>query len=61
MITEKYRNLEKKIIPICSHCMKVRDTKGLWRMFNQKFSKNTKIDFSHSVCPECRAKFYKGM
>jgi hypothetical protein len=59
MIDKRKKKIERKIIPICSHCKKIRDDLGLWKSFNQKFSKDNSIDFSHSICPECREKFYK--
>ncbi|NOR44464.1 MAG: hypothetical protein GQ534_02670 [Candidatus Delongbacteria bacterium] len=52
---------KKIIIPICSYCDKIRDKNGVWRKVNDQIYKFKKVALSHSVCPECREKYYKGM
>jgi len=52
---------EKKIVPICSYCQKIRDQKGIWQIADKSISQEKEISLSHSICPECRKKFYKGM
>jgi len=49
----------KKLIPICSHCKKIRDEKGLWEQVEVYFQKYTNSRFSHGICRECIEKFYK--
>ncbi|MBN2789887.1 MAG: response regulator [Candidatus Delongbacteria bacterium] len=49
----------KRIISICCHCQKIRNQKGLWELFDKKYSDDIKVEFSHSVCPECLEKHYK--
>ena len=41
------------ILPICSHCKKVRDDKNYWQQVESYISTHTKAQFSHSICPEC--------
>jgi len=54
-------HIEKKIIPICSNCKKIRNEKGSWVTVDKNIYQDTGIDLSHSICPECRKKLYKGM
>ena len=46
------------LIPICSHCKKVRDDKGYWNQIEAYISQRTEAQFSHSICPECAEKYY---
>ena len=48
----------KDIIPICCNCKKVRDDENFWVAVEQYFNKQTDIDFSHSICPECTDLLY---
>lgn len=41
------------IVPICSHCKKIRDDKGYWEKVEAYLSKHTEAKFSHGICPEC--------
>ncbi len=41
------------LIPICSHCKKIRDDTGFWGNVEQYISKHTNVDFSHGICPDC--------
>lgn len=41
------------LIPICSHCKKVRDDKGYWSQIETYISSRSDADFSHGICPEC--------
>ena len=41
------------LIPICSHCKKIRDDSGFWGNVEQYISKHTNVDFSHGICPDC--------
>ncbi|MGL4368075.1 MAG: PAS domain-containing protein [Spirochaetota bacterium] len=49
------------ILPICSHCKKIRDPKGGWSPVEQYMHKHTDAEFSHSLCPECAEKLYPGI
>ncbi|MBU1193390.1 MAG: FIST C-terminal domain-containing protein [Proteobacteria bacterium] len=46
------------ILPICSSCKKIRDDKGYWNLLETYFKKQSDIDFSHGICPECSDKLY---
>ncbi|MDP8202579.1 MAG: response regulator [Candidatus Tenebribacter burtonii] len=46
------------LIPICSHCKKIRDDSGYWSNVEQYISKHSNIDFSHGICPDCLEKYY---
>lgn len=46
------------LLPICSHCKKIRDDKGYWNLLESFISTHSEATFSHSICPECAKKFY---
>lgn len=48
----------KGFIPICTSCKKVRDDKGYWDQIEVYIRDRSEVEFSHSICPECREKFY---
>jgi CheY-like chemotaxis protein len=41
------------ILPICSHCKKVRNDQDYWQQVEGYISAHSEVRFSHSVCPEC--------
>lgn len=43
----------RKIIPICSHCRKVRDDEDYWQNVEEYLGKHTGLKFSHGICPNC--------
>ncbi|MGC2062549.1 MAG: hypothetical protein WA610_06190 [Thermodesulfovibrionales bacterium] len=45
------------LLPICSHCKKIRDGKD-WKSFEEYISDHSEALFSHGVCPECLEKYY---
>jgi PAS domain S-box-containing protein len=49
------------LIPICSHCKKVRDDSGYWEQVEYYLAKYTNADFSHGICPECMQQYYPRM
>lgn len=49
------------LLPICSHCKKIRDDKGYWNQIESYIHKHSDIDFSHGICPECAKKYYPDM
>lgn len=51
----------KGIVPICSHCKKIRDDKGYWTQIESYISKHSQAEFSHGICQECLEKYYPGM
>ena len=46
------------LLPICSNCKKIRNTKGYWQQVEEYIHKHSEADFTHSICPECRKKLY---
>ncbi len=41
------------ILPICSHCKKVRDDQNYWQQVEAYISTHTDAQFSHGICPDC--------
>ena len=48
----------KGIVPICSHCKKIRDDKGYWNQIEVYIQDHSEAEFSHGMCPECSDKLY---
>lgn len=48
----------KGIVPICSHCKKIRDDKGYWNLLESYIEKHSEASFSHGMCPECSDQLY---
>ncbi len=46
------------LLPICAACKKVRDDQGYWRQIETYIRDHSEASFSHSICPECRARLY---
>lgn len=46
------------IIPICSHCKKIRDDQGYWKQLEAYISDHSEAEFSHGICPECISRLY---
>ena len=46
------------LLPICSHCKRIRDDRGYWNQVESYVSKHSEAEFSHSLCPSCLAEFY---
>lgn len=49
------------LLPICSHCKKIRDDKGYWSQIESYIHEHSDAEFSHSICPECADKYYPEM
>ncbi|MCA1592013.1 MAG: response regulator transcription factor [Acidobacteria bacterium] len=43
------------ILPICSHCKKIRDDQNSWQKLENYIGEHSEAQFSHSVCPDCYA------
>ena len=48
----RVRQLEG-LLPICSHCRKIRNDQDYWQQIEGYFQEHTGAKFSHSVCPDC--------
>ena len=62
-VTELKRAIEqvkqlKGMLPICSHCKKIRDDKGYWNQIEAYIQDHSEAEFSHSICQECAEKHY---
>jgi DNA-binding response OmpR family regulator len=43
------------ILPICSHCKKIRDDQNSWQKVEEYVSEHSEAQFSHGICPDCYA------
>ena len=41
------------MLPICSHCKKIRDDKGYWNQLEAYLNEHTDAEFTHGICPDC--------
>jgi PAS domain S-box-containing protein len=46
------------LLPICSHCKKIRDDKGYWNQIEAYLTEHSEAKFSHGICKECAKKHY---
>ena len=46
------------LLPICSHCKKIRDDSGYWQGVEQYIAARSDTQFSHGICPDCMRQFY---
>lgn len=46
------------IVPICSHCKRIRDDAGYWNQVETYLTAHSDALFSHGICPLCMAKLY---
>ena len=60
-LTEALENIKtlKGLLPICSHCKKIRDDEGYWNKIEKYIEVHTDASFTHGLCPDCIEKFYK--
>jgi len=49
------------LLPICSHCKKIRDDKGYWNQIETYIRDHSEAEFSHGICQECAKKYYPDM
>lgn len=47
------------IIPICSHCRKVRGEVGDWQQLERYVRDRSEALFSHGICPDCLVEHYQ--
>jgi len=43
---------------LCSHCKSIQDKDGLWQHVDDYLKAQTKMEFSHCICPRCADKFH---
>jgi sensor domain CHASE-containing protein len=46
------------LLPICSHCKKIRDDKGYWNQIESYIYMHSDAKFSHGMCPDCFKRLY---
>ncbi len=46
------------LLPICSHCKKIRDDQGYWNILESYIQEHTNTLFSHGICPVCLEELY---
>ena len=49
------------LLPICSHCKKVRDSEGYWNQIEAYISQHSDAEFSHSICEDCAKELYPNL
>ncbi|MBU1050673.1 GAF domain-containing protein [Candidatus Bipolaricaulota bacterium] len=66
-INQKTASLEKalaevktlrSLLPMCSHCRKVRDDDGLWSRLDKYILQHSGTQFTHGLCPDCIRELY---
>ena len=55
---EAQREVLSGLLPICSHCKRIRDDSGYWNQVESYVSKHSEAEFSHSLCPSCLLEHY---
>ena len=48
----------REIIPICSHCRRIRNDRAYWRSVEVYCKDPMGVDFTHGICQECRQVCY---
>lgn len=48
----------QEILPICSHCKRIRRDDQYWEQVESYFKKHLNLRFTHGICPECMKKHY---
>jgi PAS domain S-box-containing protein len=46
------------ILPICSCCKNIRDSKGHWSPMESYIKERSEANFTHGLCPDCANKLY---
>lgn len=46
------------LLPICSACKRIRDSKGKWWPLDVYVEKRGQAEFTHSICPDCSDVLY---
>lgn len=48
----------EKLLPTCSYCRKIRGKDNRWHNIEAYIEKQTSVQFSHGICPECLEKVF---
>ncbi len=46
------------LLPICANCKQIRDAAGQWSPLEHYIEAHSEAEFSHAICPQCRANLY---
>jgi hypothetical protein len=46
------------ILPVCSYCKRIRADDDSWVQMEKYIHEHSEAGFSHTVCPDCLAKYY---
>lgn len=46
------------LLPICASCKKIRNDKNNWQSVETYIAARAEVQFTHGICPECRARLY---
>lgn len=46
------------MLPVCSHCKKIRDDNGYWSQIESYIKEHSEAEFTHGICPDCAEKLY---
>ena len=57
-VAQQEISLQRKFMPICAHCKKIRDDEGYWNDFETFMARHFDTSFSHGICPECLSRHY---
>jgi PAS domain S-box-containing protein len=44
------------LLPICAWCKKIRTDQGYWQQIEAFVSDHTQAEFTHGICPDCKAR-----
>jgi phosphoserine phosphatase RsbU/P len=47
------------LLPMCSYCKRIRDDQNYWQQVESYITVHSGVQFSHSYCPDCFAKYVK--
>jgi hypothetical protein len=56
--TQQELKLLSGLLPICSHCKKIRDEEGKWTAVETYIAKRSDANFSHGICEDCHKEHY---
>ena len=48
------------VLPICSHCKKIRDDRGAWNQLEAYITDHADVMFTHGICADCLRTHYPG-
>ena len=54
----KQLSLMEGLLPICSHCKKIRDQNNQWQVLETYITERSATTFTHGICPNCMREHY---